>query len=267
MSIKINKTEIVIRPSSIDTSMQCGYQWAKVFLEGVNTIPSSRAAIGTGIHKGAEIFWTEAIATRIKDANFDMMTDAGIESFREEKQKGMRFDDGEDSNTCEKEIVSGTRAFIDDLVPFLDIPQAVEHRFTVPISGHPIVASISGTVDYLIEGRIDDVKTSKKTPVASGYKVQQSTYKYLAEANGHKITRNMIQGVVLTKVPKGTLLECETNVEQAKYFINTLLDKIKVVAEDIVPAETVFGCNTKYYLCSPKYCSLHGSCPATKTTV
>lgn len=267
MSIKINNTGITIRPSSIDTSMQCGYQWAKVFLEGVVTIPSSRAAIGTGIHAGAEKFWTEAMASSVKDPNLDMMTDAGIEAFREELQKGMKFDDGEDKNTCEKEIVAGTQAFIDDIVPFLDIPTGVEQRFTIPIAGHPIVKEISGTVDYIVPGMIDDIKTSKKTPVASGYVIQQSTYKILAEANGHKITRNRIQGVVLTKQPKGTILELETNVEQAKYFINKLLDKIEYAAKDIVPIDALFSCNTKYYLCSKKYCSLHGSCPATKGTV
>ena len=262
--IQINNTDITIRPSSVDASIQCGFQWAKVFLEGVTTIPSSRAAIGTGVHKAVEKLWTEAMATGVKDPNVDMMTDAGIEAFREECQKGMRYDDGEDKNTCEKEIVTGTQAFIDDLAPFLDIPTGVEQRFTIPISGHPIVKEISGTVDYIAPGRIDDVKTSKKAPSSSGHVTQQSIYKMLAEANGHKIDHSMIQGIVFTKVNKGVIIEIEPNIERAKYAINNLLDKIEIATKDIVPIDTLFTPNPKYYLCSEKYCTLYGSCPATK---
>lgn len=265
-SIQINNTDIVIRPSSVDNSIQCGYQWAKVFLEGIVTIPNSRAAIGTGIHAGAEVFWNEAIQTSVKDPNLDMMTDAAIEAFQEEAKKGMRYDDGEDANTCEKEIVSGTQAYIDDLVPFLDIPTAVEKRYTVRIFEHPLVKAISGTVDYIAPGRIDDIKTSKRKPTTANYVTQQSIYKYLAEENGHPVHHQMIQGVVLKKQPDCHILEVTPNVDQAKYLVNNLLDKIEIAVKDIVPIETIFSCNTKYYLCSPKYCNLHGSCPATRKT-
>jgi len=268
MTIKINKTDIVIRPSSVDSFQQCSYQWAKVFLEGRMSIPSSRAAIGTAIHKGVEVFWAEAIQRGIKDPNSDMMYDAGIEAFKEEaKKEGMSYNEGETVDTCNKEIVAGTQAFIDDLVPFLDIPTAVEERFTIDISGHPIVKAISGTVDYIAPGRIDDVKTSKRKPTVANFVTQQSIYKLLAEENGHPVNHSMIQAVVLKKVPDCHILELEPNIDQAKYLVNHMLDTIRVAAADIVPIETLFHCNTKYYLCSPKYCALHGDCPATKKHV
>jgi len=267
MSIKINNTGIVIRPSSIDNFQQCSYQWAKVFLEGVNTIPSSRAAIGTAIHKGVEVMWSEAIELNRKDPNTDMMFDAGVEAFKEESKLGMKYNDGETIDTCNKEIIEGTQAFVDELVPWLDIPTAVETRFTVDIGNHPVVTAISGTVDYLAPGRIDDVKTSKRKPVVANYVTQQSIYKYLAEANGHPVSHNMIQAVVLKKKPDCHLLELEPNVDQAKYLVNNILDTLEVAVKDIVPIDVLFKCNTKYYLCSEKYCTLHGSCPATKRTV
>lgn len=263
--IKINNTEIVLRPSSLDGSMQCGFQWAKVFLEGVNTIPSARAAIGTGIHKGIEVMWEEAIAANSKDANLDMMHDAAIEAFKEETKKGMQYDDGENANTAEREIINGTNAWVDDLLPFLSIPEGVEKRFTIPISDHPIVSAVSGTVDYIGDGCVDDVKTSKKKPSVANYITQQSIYRMLAEANGYKVKHNRIQGVALLKSKVDCyLLDLEPNIDQAKYIVNSLLDKIRVAVADIAPIETIFSCNTKYYLCSPKYCSLHGSCPATR---
>lgn len=264
MTIKINRTGICLRPSAIDTFQQCGYQWAKVFLEGGTAIPNARAAIGTAIHKGIEVMWNDAIASKKKDPNITMMQDAAIEEFQEVAKEGLRYDNGEDSNTAEKEVAGGTQAFVEDCVPFLDIPEAVETRFEIAISGHPIVSSVGGTVDYLGKGILDDVKTSKRTPTTANYKTQQSIYRHLAEANGHPIKHNRIQGVVLTKKPKGTILDMEVDVDQAKYIVNSLLDTLEIAAKDIVPIDTLFRCNTKYYLCSAKYCAFYGSCPATK---
>jgi len=267
-SIKINKTEIIIRPSSIDTFQTCPYQWAKVFLEGRNSIPSSRAAIGTGIHKAIEVMWSEAIERGVKDPNTDMMFDAGIEAFKEEsKKEGMSYNDGETIDSCNSEIVAGTQAFVDDLIPFLDIPTAVEERLTIAISDHPVVKAVSGTVDYIAPGRIDDVKTSKRKPVPANYVTQQSIYKLLAEANGHVVDHSMIQGVVLKKVTECHILELQPNIPQAKHLVNSLLDTIRIACADIIPIYNLFRCNTKHYLCTPKYCSLHGECPATKKHV
>lgn len=268
MSIKINNTNLRLRPSSIDNFQQCAYQWAKVFLEGIATIPNSRAAIGTGIHKGIEVMWEDAIAHGEKDPNSDMMFDAAIDAFNEEAAKGeMRFDKDETKDSCHKEICLGTQAFIDELIPYLDIPTATETRFTLPIADHPVVADISGTVDYITPGRIDDVKTSKRKPVTANYVTQQSIYKLLAEHNGHKVDHNIIQAVVLKKQPDCHILKLEPNVPQAKWLVNNLLDTIEAAVNEVAPMEVLFRCNTKYYLCSPKYCSLYGSCPATKKHV
>jgi len=263
MSIQINNTELRIRPSAIDSFQQCSYQWAKVFLEGIPSIPNSRAALGTAIHKAVEVMWLEAIEHNEKDPNIDVMVDAGVESFKE-TANDVQYDKDEDINTINKEIVLGTNAFVDDCLPFLDIPEATETRFTMKITDHPLVKELSGTVDYIAPGRIDDLKTSKRTPQPSSYTTQQTIYKLLAEHNGHKIDRNMIQGVILTKKPKGVILELEPDVPRAKALVNNMLDVLHVAANDMVPLDVLFRCNTKYYLCSRKYCNFYGSCPATK---
>ena len=66
MTIKINNTELRIRPSAVDGFFQCSYQWGKTFLEGVNTIPNARAAIGTSIHAGIEQAWNDSIKAGAK---------------------------------------------------------------------------------------------------------------------------------------------------------------------------------------------------------
>ena len=89
----------------------------------------------------------------------------------------------------------------------------------------------------------------------------------MAEANGHTVKHSMIQAVVLKKKADAHILELEPNVDQARYLINNMLDTLEIAAKGTVPMEVLFKCNTKYYLCNPKYCAFHGSCPATKRTV
>jgi len=262
--IKINNESITIRPSSVDNFYQCAYQWGKVFLEGATSIPGARAAIGTSIHSAVETMWQDAIDTGSKDPNLSKMTDAAMESWKEEAQKGIWFDDGENDNTAAVEIVRGTQAFIDDIVEFTPIPNAVEQRFSVAIA-HTLVSRISGTVDYISNDTIADVKTSKRKPSVANYTTQQSIYKYLAQANGIDVKTNLIQGVVLRKSSAdGLVLTQPTDVPQAKALINNLLDTLDVIVQDVAPIETILRGNPKYYLCQEKYCSLYNDCPFVK---
>lgn len=267
MTIKIENTDITIRPSAVDGFYQCAYQWGKVFLEGVTTIPNARAAIGTSIHAAAEVLWNDAIKSGTVDTNITKLNDAAIDAWKEESANGMQFDDGEDAGTALKEIMAGTAAFIDDIVPFTAIPEAVEQRYTVDIS-HQIVKAVSGTVDYIGHGVIADIKTSRRKPSPANYATQQSVYKFLAQANGVTVNENHIHGVVLGKREvAGTALDMTNliDTDKAKYLVNTILDTLDILAEDKIAPELILRPNPKYYLCSKKYCSLYGSCPATTT--
>jgi hypothetical protein len=264
MTIIINNTDIRIRPSAVDGFYQCSYQWGKTFLEGVRSMPSSRAAIGTSIHAAVETLWTDAIATGKKDANISKLTDAAMDAWKEESAHGMNFNDGENDKTAAVEIINGTQAFIDDIVPFTPIPVAVEQFFKIDID-HPLVSELGGTVDYISKDTIADVKTSTRKPTPANYTTQQSIYKYLAQANGVDVKHNLIQGVVLGKRDvTGMILDMPTDVPQAKNLVNGMLDTLDLIAKDIVPIETILRGNPKYYLCSNKYCALYNDCPWVK---
>jgi len=79
--------KIIIRPSAIDTFLNCSYQWAKVFLEGVITIPSARAAVGTAIHKAAEVLWTESMKEKRKVTTESVALDAAMEALKKRNRK------------------------------------------------------------------------------------------------------------------------------------------------------------------------------------
>lgn len=256
-------TKITIRPSSISGFVNCPWQWYNTFVLGMTTIPGARAAIGTGIHKAAEVLWTEAMSKGQLDKNLTKLNDAGIGAFEEEAKKApLAYDPGEDANTARVAVVQGVKAFVTDIVPFTSIPDAVETRVKVEIE-HPVVKEVAGTIDYLSKAdkAIADIKTSKRTPVASNYDIQQSIYKFLAEANGIEVEQNLIQGVVLNKNPSGTILKLEPKVKMAKYLVNSILDTLEVHHKGIVDPKVLFRGNPKYYLCDNRYCSLHKTCP------
>lgn len=263
MTIKINNMDIRIRPSAVESFYGCAYQWGKSFLEGSSSIPNSRAAIGTAIHAGVEAMWTEAIAKKKTEPNLSMMTDAAMESWKEESAKGMQFGDGENEGSCHVEIIKGTQAFVEDIVPFTAIPKAVEKFFMIPID-NPIVSELGGTVDYISKHTIADVKTTKRKSGPEGHTVQQSIYKLLANANGEKITHNLIQQVVLKKQPEGAILQLEADEDQAKYLINGILSTMELIVKDVAPIETILRPNPKHMFCSPKFCAHYNTCPAIK---
>ncbi len=260
MSIQINVQEIIIRPSSIDTFYNCSYQWAKTFLEGVPSIPGNRAAMGTAIHKAAQVTWESSIKAQKKDLNATQAKDAAVAEYEEELKKGVQFDDGETKDSSIKEILLGTEAYLSDIAVYVPIPVAVEQRFTIDID-HSLVKAISGTVDYITKDTISDIKTGKRKATTSNYTTQQSVYKMLAMANGVDVKHNTIQNVVLKASPEGSVLPMETDVEQGKALVNTLLDTLDVAMQDKIPLEVLFRGNPRYMLCSNKYCNLYSVCP------
>lgn len=260
--INYDGTKLRIRPSAVDTFYNCSFQWAKVFLEGRTTIPGARAAIGTAIHKGVEEMWLEAQLTMDKEnVNLSMMTDAAIESFQEQDNEfDLAYDNGEDYQTAENTVKDGVRVFVEDIVPFTDIPKGVEEFLTMSID-HPIVTELGGTIDYRSDDTIADVKTSKRKPVPESYTTQQTIYKILAEHNGHTVNHSAIQGVALTKNPVGHILELDPKVDRTKFLVNSLLDTLEAFNDGVDP-KYLFRGNPKYYLCSPKYCTLYNDgCP------
>ncbi len=249
--------KIRIRPSGVDNFFGCSWQWFLVHIQGNKGIPNARAACGTAIHKAAEVMWKEAMQTKVIDDNVSKLTDAAMETLNEEAKQDLMFDRDEDINTLGRNVISGVSAFIEDIVPFTEIPEHVERTLSITITGHPIINEVAGSLDYLGHGIVADLKTSRRKPTPSNYQTQQSIYRLLADENNEKIELNQIQAVIFNKdgTAAGSILQLEPNVEKAKIMVNTILDTTEVYAKDIVPPEVLFKGNPKHYLCSPKYCA------------
>lgn len=265
--IIINNDQIRIRPSAIDAFYGCSYQWGKTFLEGISSIPNSRAAIGTAIHKGIEVSWREAIdsgkKSTVHNHNTSMMLDAAMDSWKEETQEGISYGDDETAGTCATEVANGIKAWVEDIAPFVPVPEAVETFVKIDID-NPIVVELGGTIDYIGHGTIDDVKTSKRKVTGGSYDTQQGIYKILAQANGHTVNHNRLQNVVMTKNPSGQIITIEPDLTKARGLVNGILDTMKIVAADIVPIEILLRGNPKHMFCSPKFCAHWDTCPWVK---
>lgn len=253
--------KIVLRPSSLDEFAQCPQKWYRSFIGGESSFVNSRAAIGTAIHAGVETMWNDCIQVKTKIKSMSAITDSAMDAWKEEEQKGIKYDSNETEGTCAKEIITGIDTFIDDIVPWVSIPTAVEQRYTVNID-HKLVSGISGLLDYVHvdKGIISDVKTGKRKHNVSNSSTQQSIYKYVVEENGIKVNWSTIQNVVLKAKPEGHVMDCAIDVHKAKTLVNTLLDTLDVYLEDTVSPDILFRGNSKYWLCSPRYCAFYETC-------
>jgi hypothetical protein len=255
--------KITIRPSSISGFVNCAYQWYNVNVLGVKTIPSARANIGTAIHKAAEVLWTDAIKTGNKDCNLTKLQDAAIQQYQQlDTEEGILYKDGENKNTAEKEVITGTQAFSEDIVPYTDIPVAVEQRLVYKVN-NPIASQVAGTVDYITKDTIADIKTSGRKIYPGKHVLQQSVYNFLAIKNGIKVSKILIQGVVLPKktAPYGEVMKLTPNMPRVIYIINNILDSLKILHTGKVDPKILFRGNPEHFMCSNKYCSLYSTCP------
>ena len=256
--------KMIIRPSSVDTFLQCPQQWKRVFIDGESSIPGARAALGTAVHRAAETMWTESIAANEKITNIGAMTDAAMEAFREEEQKGLVYDEGDNKKSIESLIKEGTNVYVDDIAAYVPIPEAVEKRYTVEIHNHPMVEAVSGTVDY--DGALDlaDLKTTKRKATPANYEIQQSIYRYLREANGNPAMGSQIHNITFKKESEGIIMPAVIDIDLAKASVNALLDTLSTYAEGTVNPDILFRGNPKYYLCDAKYCAFYNSCKFRK---
>lgn len=254
-------TKVNIRPSSVDTWTNCPRQWAMVFIGGESSIPGARAALGTAVHTAIETEWNLSIAAKAKQFNVSAMEDIVSAELVVADNEGLSYDNDDNLDTLVSYARLGVNAFVDDILPFTDIPLKAETRLGIDVK-NPIIEKLTGTIDYLGKSSIADVKTSKRKPIPQSFVVQQSIYKLLAEANDMKIDDVFIQGIVFNKTKTyGTILPLEPNLPRAKYLVNSILDTLTVYNEQKIDPTILFRGNPKYYLCSIKYCKFYSTCP------
>ena len=256
------KEKLTIRPSSISTFVGCNYKWFRHHILGEPMIPNVRMTVGTAVHKGAEVGYTE----KIKDGKLppvSVLKDAAIEEFHKKlKEEEPEMEDTQPSD-WEHVILTD----IDLYKPVMEEtqPKKVEQHYEIQL-GSPIVEKVAGTADIILDGAIADIKTTARKAVPSNYTLQLSVYALLASRNDNKdYTQAIIHNIVHEKAAH--VLPLKLNVPQARYVVNTLIDKVEAYYEGKAPGEVLFSGNPASPLCSEKYCNFYKICPFVRGTV
>jgi len=260
--------KIRIRPSSLSEFGSCAWKWYNKFILGKEEFTNSRAAVGTAIHKSAEMFWDECKETGNKDVSFlNLYMGAGLHQLEETLEKeDIKYSGKDDKDVLVKLVTSGVKAYFRDIVPFVNIPSDVELFVSVPVENNPYVYEIGGTCDqYSDKDNIaDDIKTSSKTSYFSNHILQLSIYKFLIEkVKKKKLSRFRVQGVTLykTKEAEGCVIPILTNVDRAVYIIKNLLTTLKVLHSGEVDPKILFRGNTQHHFCNQMFCGNYRTCP------
>jgi hypothetical protein len=238
-----------IRPSGVSSFYNCPLQWKLTHLDGLKSIPNSRAMIGTAVHKVAEITWKEAIESGAKDLNESKSTDIASETFKELDKEGMKYNGFDTFESCQKEAIEGAKCFTREIAPKEAIPKAVEKFYSIDLQNG---FEIAGSVDYVGVDMIADLKTTRKKATPNNYLLQQSIYAVLSGAKECKI-----QNIVLKKKPESHILPLEHNIKYTKKIVNDLITRIKSYQES--GNSLLFPANPTSCLCSDKYCSFFGT--------
>jgi len=251
--------KITIRPSSISTFVNCNYKWFRHHIKGDPVIPNIRMTVGTAVHKGAEVGYTEKMV-RGSLPPLSVMTDAAIETFHEKLKEDEPQRDDTPLNDWEKTIVTD----IDLYAPIMKTvtPVAVEKRYEVRLN-NPHIESVAGTLDIVLRGGVGDIKTTARKATPSKYALQLSTYALLASKIENKIYNTAeIHNIVHDR--DIYVMPLQLKIEQARFVINNMIDKVNAYFDGIASGETLFSGNPASPLCSSKYCELYNECPFVK---
>lgn len=252
--------KLVIRPSGVQQFISCPAQWFRVHILKDYQRPSAAASLGTSLHKGAEVGYTEKIKTGSLPP-LSVLEDVAVETWKIcNQEEDLEYKEGDDFNSVQNDLLHGLGCYYKAIMPTTN-PSSVEQRYTIEIDS-PVVQSISGTIDIDLPNGLADIKVTGKKTQASKYVVQQSIYALLKEQNGEACDTASIHNVVRGK--EATTLEMPLKKDYAKFWINTILDTLEEFDQTKNP-KLFRGCSpTSNFLCSPSWCGFWDKCPFVK---
>lgn len=266
---------INIRASSLPYYADCPRKWAakslpRDIIEGLGIklqpyTPYVYTVFGTGTHTGVTFSLNRKLKGEIVKNPLDDVYQAGIESFREEIYDGVVWDDTtRNVNDAEKQIQNVLKAYYNGVLPHID-PTGVELALKARIDANYM---LTGHMDVVSETEIRDFKSGIRNPKAFA---QLGAYSLLRKANKDgKTERLIIDHIKRTKLKKPQDLPetVEYNVEDSEKEAKAIYKRIMADVNEFLSTgdPLSFMANLHSNLCSPKYCSAHGTewCKLTK---
>jgi hypothetical protein len=267
----------IIRASSLSSYPDCNRRgaarlfWREITAAGFrlrHTPRSIGAAIGTAVHKAAEVLLTEKAASGVLPPA-SVATDAALDELHAQLGQGDIAYDGPTLNRNEatRQAISMTRIYRSVVAPKVE-PILVEERLEADVAPGIV---LSGQSDVVARepGAVRDLKTGVRRPAS--VVPQLGAYSLLSRSHGLDITRALIDFIqrVRPARPQPDPLSSSLEVAQAETAATNILRHIEGdlatfrhgdPVRRILPGDPwAFQANPASILCSPKYCSAFGT--------
>lgn len=241
--------KILLRPSGINTYLQCSAKYMFSYIEKIQTGKSLALAFGSATHKAIESNYTQKIDTK-SDLSVSEVVQTFSDSFDEETKDVERVELIADPTS--KDVGIGLiKMYQQTIAPSLQ-PKAVEQKVECTFKDYTY--GITGTMDLLTTNKkIFDHKSASKrnaTPPESHVR-QGSYYRLMAVAAGEEVTEVNFTYLVKTKSPQVYNERIITDPKHA-------LAIAQLVGESI--DKGVFIPNREHNFCSQRYCAFHKNC-------
>jgi len=225
--------------SQINTFRRCGKQWYYRYVEDLKIPPTGNLVLGSSIHKGLEVNFSQKIESQIDLALGDVLDvystefDARKQEIEEEWDEGQEKDNGVSLLTLYHQNISPT------IQPIL-----VEEGFSLQIDGHKVI----GYIDLVTAGQIIiDHKTS-------GRKYAEDVIDKDIQLTAYAMAYHEITGLwprevgfnvmVKTKTPSIQELRGQRSEADAERFRRIAQDVARAIEADIyIPCDNSITCS------------------------
>lgn len=252
-----------ISVSQMNMLWRCGEQYRRRYVEGERKPPGIALHIGSGLHVGAEVNFSQKIESH-EDLPAADIVDAAVAGFEERfRSDGLELTEEEASvgldetiGTAKDQLVLLAECHAKEQAPDYQ-PTEVEHRSRIvfPNATHDLLAITDLRDD---QGRITDIKSAaKKQPKNTAHEsIQLTTYAAAYQVDhGKPATEVRLDTVTKTKVPaRQVLVSHRTQGDFVALLarVNSTLAALK--AGVFVPA------SPGDWVCSQKWCGYWNTC-------
>jgi len=269
----LSRTKRIVRASSTNSYPDCPKRWAAQNLRDVveaagwqlrRLAPSIAAAVGSGVHRGADVTLGEKAKTG-EMAPVDVATDAAVETLHERIKEGAQTDDcTRDDRDAETQVRRMLASYRQDVAPKIT-PLLIETRLEADFT--PGFA-LSGQADVVAQepGRLRDLKTGRRR---AHCRPQLGCYSLLARTYDHQVFELVEDWVPRTPISRPQPRP-QSFVHDLASAESTGVVNLRAIARDVntflhgddnlaAGDPNAFLSNPSSMLCSEKWCPAWGS--------
>jgi hypothetical protein len=258
-------SDLKLNQSQVGQFLKCPEQWRRVNVEGERIPPPFSMLRGTAVHAGAELNFTQKIASGV-DLPRNQVVEAAVESLQSTVRKEGVLLDAEETtrglavvqNEVEKKVAQMATVFSLEIAPRYQ-PTDVELRTEIRISDDLV---LHGRVDWIDDQeQVSDLKTG----AASGWggdavetSIQLTAYAILYYAVKKKLPRRLVIELISDKAtPENKTFGTTRDGDDFEAFLANL--KAVAFAMRAGAFTGAYGQKGAWW-CSKKFCGFWSTC-------